>query len=47
MHFQYISYNGTFYVNSTTKYAVNYIPGHEKFESRTIFPGLRDTNKLV
>ena len=32
-----------FYVNSTMKYAVNYIPGHEKFDSTTIFRGLCDT----
>ena len=33
MHF----HNGTLYVNITKKYAVNYITGHEKFESRTFF----------
>ena len=40
MHFQYISDNGTFYVNNTMKYAVNYIPGHEKIQSRTTLSGL-------
>ena len=44
---KYISHIGTFYVNSTTKYALNLIPGHERFESRTIFPVLWDTKMLV
>ena len=35
--FKYISSNGILCVNSTMKYAVNYIPGHQKFESRTFF----------
>ena len=47
MLFQYISHNGTFYVNSSTKYAVNYISDHQKFENRTVLPGLWDTKMLV
>ena len=44
MHFHNISYNDTFYVNSTTKYAVICIPGHQKFEKN---PGLWVTKMLV
>ena len=47
MRFQYIFHNGTFYVNSTMKYAVNYIPGHEKIESRIAILGLWGTKMLV
>ena len=32
-----------FYVNSTMKYTVNSIPGHEKNEGERIFPGLLNT----
>ena len=35
------------YVNSTTKYAVIFIPGHRKFEDKATFPGLWDTKMLV
>ena len=37
MHFQYISHNGTFYMNSTTKYTVIFIPDHQNFEKKTFF----------
>ena len=47
MHFLNISYSDTFYLNSTTKYAVICIPGHQKFENKTIFPGLWVTKVLV
>ena len=33
-------------MNGPTKYAVIYMQGREKFEDRTIFPGLWDTQML-
>ena len=47
MHFPYISDKGIFYVNSTTKYVVIYIAGHQRLENKTFFPGSLDTKMLV
>ena len=42
MHFQYISDKDIFCVNSTIKYVVIYITGHQKLENKTFFltPGI-------
>ena len=47
MHFQKISHNGTFYVNSTTKYAVFLYHVHQIILNKSFFPGLWDTRMLV
>ena len=47
MHFQYNSQNDTFHVSSTTKYAVIFVPVHQKCENKTFFLALWDSKMLV